>query len=71
MYNPFVETASDTPDGELVSQAQGGGRVLTYLLAQHTATITTFWSATQVYQMRKAGWRVIHTHWSAAQGQQP
>jgi hypothetical protein len=30
MYNSFVETVADTPDGKLVSQAQGGDRVLTY-----------------------------------------
>lgn len=52
-------------------QVSGEVAVLTYLLAQHTGTVTTFWNATQVYQMRKEGWRVIHTHWSAAKGLRP
>jgi RNA polymerase sigma factor (sigma-70 family) len=36
MYNPFVETDAGTPDGELVSQAQGGDReALDRLLTRH------------------------------------
>ncbi|HLK68498.1 MAG TPA: RNA polymerase sigma factor [Bryobacteraceae bacterium] len=36
MYNPFVESAGDTPDGELVSQAQSGDReALDRLLTRH------------------------------------
>jgi hypothetical protein len=52
-------------------QVSGEVAVLTYLLAQHTGTVTTFWNATQVYQMRKEGWRVIHTHWSKGNGPRP
>jgi hypothetical protein len=52
-------------------QVCGEVAVLTYRLAQHTRTVTTFWNATQVYRMSKEGWRVIHTHWSAAKGRQP
>src|ERR1019366_3604239 len=36
MYNPFVETTAAAPDGELVSQAQGGDReALGRLLTRH------------------------------------
>jgi hypothetical protein len=52
-------------------QVSGEVAVLTYRLAQHNGTVTTFWNATQVYRMRKEGWRVIHTHWSAAKERQP
>ena len=45
-------------------QVLGDVAVLTYVLAQHTRAGTTFWNGTQVYQMKKEGWRVIHTHWS-------
>ena len=52
-------------------QVAGEIAVLTYLLAQHIGTVTTFWNATQVYQMRKEGWRVIHTHWSKGNAPRP
>jgi len=45
-------------------QVSGKVAVLTYLLAQHIGPVTTFWNATQVYQVKEEGWRVIHTHWS-------
>jgi len=45
-------------------QVSGEVVVLTYLLAQHVGSVTNYWNATQVYQMKKEGWRVIHTHWS-------
>lgn len=48
-------------------QVSGEVAVLTYRLAQHVGTVTTIWNATQVYQMKKEGWRVIHTHWSKGQ----
>jgi hypothetical protein len=52
-------------------QVSGEVAVLTYVLAQHIGTVTTFWNATQVYQMRKEGWRVTHTHWSKRNGSRP
>ncbi len=48
-------------------QVSGELAVLTYRLAQHVGTVTNFWNATQVYQRKQEGWRVIHTHWSKAQ----
>ncbi len=52
-------------------QVCGDVAVLTYRLARYTGTGTTYFNGTQVYQRKKAGWRVIHTHWSAAKLQQP
>ena len=48
-------------------QVCGEVAVLTYRLAQHVGTAVTFWNGTEVYRMRKEGWRVIHTHWSKVQ----
>src|SRR5215467_11563671 len=47
------------------TQANGDVAVLTYQLAAHNAGATTLWNATQVYQRKKEGWRVVHSHWSA------
>jgi hypothetical protein len=52
-------------------QISGEVAVLTYQLARHNGAVTTQWNATQVYQRKKEGWRVIHTHWSAAKAGQP
>jgi len=52
-------------------QMAGEVAILTYVLSRHIGTVTTFWNSTQVYVMKKEGWRVIHSHWSAAKGQQP
>jgi len=38
--------------------------VLTYEFVRHNGTVESHWNATQVYQRKKEGWRVIHTHWS-------
>jgi hypothetical protein len=48
-------------------QASGDTAVLTYTLVRHVGTATTRWNATQVYQRKKEGWRIIHSHWSATQ----
>ncbi len=53
MAQPKVQSAGDTA-------------VLTYTLVRHVGTATTRWNATQVYQRKKEGWRIIHSHWSAA-----
>jgi hypothetical protein len=38
--------------------------VLTYVLVRRNGPATSRWNATQVYQRKAVGWRVIHTHWS-------
>lgn len=45
-------------------QAAGDTAVLTYILVQHNGALASRWNATQVYQRKAEGWRVIHTHWS-------
>ena len=52
-------------------QVAGDVAVLTYQLAQRNGAVTTYWNGTQVYRKKEEGWRVIHTHWSAANAQQP
>lgn len=47
-------------------QIAGETAILTYVLVRHVGTSTTRWNATQVYQRKKEGWRVIHSHWSEA-----
>lgn len=44
--------------------------VLTYRLARHTGAATSYWNATQVYEKQRAGWRVIHSHWSKVEERQ-
>jgi ketosteroid isomerase-like protein len=46
-------------------QASGDTAVLTYTLVRHVGAAATRWNATQVYQRKKEGWRIIHSHWSA------
>jgi ketosteroid isomerase-like protein len=58
ILSPRVHTAGDLA-------------VLTYQLAQHAGSSTRYWNATQVYAKRPEGWRIVHTHWSAAKEQQP
>ncbi len=45
-------------------QTTGDAAILTYLLVSHAGAATTRWNATQVYQRKRDGWRVIHSHWS-------
>jgi ketosteroid isomerase-like protein len=45
-------------------QLAGDVAVLTYRLVTRNGTATSLWNATQVYQRKKEGWRVIHSHWS-------
>jgi hypothetical protein len=56
ILNPMVQTAGDVA-------------ILTYQLAQRNGSATTYWNATEVYQRKDQGWRIIHTHWSAAKAQ--
>jgi len=52
-------------------QVAGDVAVLTYQLARYNGGAVTRWNATEVYQKKKEGWRVIHSHWSAAKLPQP
>ncbi|MGB7761010.1 MAG: nuclear transport factor 2 family protein [Bryobacteraceae bacterium] len=45
-------------------QAGGDSAVLTYILVRHIGTASTRWNASQVYQRKKEGWRIVHSHWS-------
>jgi ketosteroid isomerase-like protein len=45
-------------------QASGDVAVLTYVFVRRIGEATSRWNATQVYQKKKDGWRVIHSHWS-------
>jgi ketosteroid isomerase-like protein len=45
-------------------QASGDTAVLTYILVRHVGPATTRWNSTEVYQRKKDGWRVIHSHFS-------
>ncbi len=47
-------------------QAAADMAVLSYQLVQHNGDVTRYWNGTLVYRKRAEGWRVIHTHWSAA-----
>jgi hypothetical protein len=46
--------------------ASGGTAVLTYQLVTRNGSLTRRWHATEVYRHAHAGWRIIHTHFSAA-----
>jgi ketosteroid isomerase-like protein len=52
-------------------QASGDTAILTYILVRHVGTVTSRWNATQVYQRKKEGWRIIHSHWSETKSAQP
>ena len=52
-------------------QSSGDIAVLTYILVRHVGTATSRWNATQVYQRKKEGWLVIHSHWSATKPAAP
>jgi ketosteroid isomerase-like protein len=46
-------------------QEAGDAAVLSYVLVTRNGSLTRRWNATQVYQKKKEGWRVIHSHFSA------
>ncbi len=50
-------------------QASGDMAVLTYQFVRWNRGERSEWNATQVYQKKKEGWRVIHTHYSTTQAQ--
>jgi len=45
-------------------QVAGPVAVLTYRFVRHNGTAAEEWNATQVYERKQEGWRVIHAHWS-------
>jgi ketosteroid isomerase-like protein len=45
-------------------QVSGDVAVLTYLFDWRMGSASSRWNSTQVYQKKKDGWRVIHSHWS-------
>jgi hypothetical protein len=49
-------------------QSGGDMAVLTYQLVTQNGGTTRRWNATEVYQKKKAGWRVIHSHFSTTAG---
>jgi hypothetical protein len=46
--------------------AFGAAAVLTYQLVTRNGSLTRRWHATAVYRETRAGWRIIHSHFSAA-----
>lgn len=50
-------------------RATGDGAILTCLLAQRFGGSTRYWNGTEVFRKTKEGWRIIHSHWSAAKTQ--
>lgn len=46
-------------------QGSGETAVLSYQLVTHNGDTTRNWNATEVYRKGAAGWRVIHSHFSA------
>jgi ketosteroid isomerase-like protein len=50
--------------GDLKVVVHGDVAVLTYLLIFQKGGAANRWNATEVYQRKMAGWRVIHSHWS-------
>jgi ketosteroid isomerase-like protein len=46
-------------------QTGGEVAVLTYILVQRNGEAANRYNATEVYQRKKDGWRVVHSHWSA------
>jgi ketosteroid isomerase-like protein len=52
-------------------QEAGDVAVLSYLLVTRNGGITRRWNATQVFQKKKEGWRVVHSHFSANNPPQP
>jgi ketosteroid isomerase-like protein len=52
-------------------QSSGDTAVLSYILVRHIGVVTTRWNSTQVYQRKKEGWRIIHSHWSVTKPAEP
>ncbi|MEI9973864.1 MAG: nuclear transport factor 2 family protein [Ignavibacteriota bacterium] len=56
------------PDREAKVQASGDMAILSYRLVTQNGADARTWNATEVYQKKKAGWRVIHSHFSQVGG---
>jgi ketosteroid isomerase-like protein len=52
-------------------QLSGDTAILTYHFVSHNGSAERHWNATQIYQRKKEGWRIIHTHWSQVASAQP
>jgi ketosteroid isomerase-like protein len=52
-------------------QASGDAAILTYILVRHVAGTTTRWNATEVFERKSEGWRVVHSHWSETKPSAP
>jgi ketosteroid isomerase-like protein len=46
-------------------QAGGDVAVLTFRFVTRNGSLTRYWNATEVYERKAGGWRVIHSHFSA------
>jgi ketosteroid isomerase-like protein len=46
--------------------ASPGMAVLTYELVPQNGSLRRYWNATEVYRKGKAGWRIVHSHFSSA-----
>ena len=40
--------------------------ILTYRLVTRNGSLVREWDATEIYQRKEAGWRIVHSHFSAA-----
>jgi len=49
-------------------QSGGDMAILSYQLATQNGGVTRKWNATEVFLKKKAGWRVIHSHFSVVGG---
>jgi catechol 2,3-dioxygenase-like lactoylglutathione lyase family enzyme len=49
-------------------RVSGDCAVLSYQLEQRIGSMRRLWNGTQVYEHRDGTWRIIHTHWSRANG---
>ena len=52
----------DMVDSKVV--VNGDVAVLSYLVVFRNGTTTSRYNSTQVFQRKKEGWRVVHSHWS-------
>jgi len=52
-------------------QSSGDTAILTYVLVRHAGNGVTRWNTTQIYQRKKPGWRIVHSHYSQANATQP
>lgn len=71
-YNSFA-TGGTPASGEMLNphvQVMGETAVLTFNYRRKDGK-PPYWNATEIYHRTKAGWRIVHTHWSYVKPQQP